>query len=68
MKIVFGNVTPEIAEKLLNFVYPDEKDMTYKEVKAELKRLNIDTSAAWAKLKKVLDSKKPQPPQAGRLK
>ena len=43
-----------VWEKFLSFLLPNEEEMTREEVQAELQRLNIDTSAAQAKLRQTL--------------
>jgi hypothetical protein len=45
-----------LCEKLFDFIYPDEKNMTRKEVQAELQRFNIDMRPAMAKLDMVLNA------------
>ena len=45
-----------LCEKLFDFIYPDEKNMTRKEVQAELQRFNIDMRPAMAKLDMALNA------------
>ena len=46
----------DLCEKLFDFIYPDEKNMTREEVQAELLRLKIDTRPVKAKLDLALNS------------
>lgn len=45
-----------LCENLFDFIYPDEKNMTRKEVQAELQRFNIDMRPAMAKLDMALNA------------
>lgn len=58
MAKVFQDFTPELCEKLLDFVYPNDENMTRQEVQAELHRLGIDIGPTWDKLKKALRQRK----------
>jgi hypothetical protein len=45
-----------LCEKLFDFIYQDEKNMTRKEVQAELQHFNIDMRPAIAKLDMALNA------------
>jgi len=42
----FTNLDKVLCDKLLNFIYPDESNMTDEEIQAELQRLKIDMRPA----------------------
>jgi len=46
----------DLCEKLFDFIYPDEADMTKKEVQAELQHLNIDIRPVKRKLELTLNA------------
>jgi hypothetical protein len=45
-----------LCEKLFNFIYPDDADMSQKEVQAELRQLNIDIRPVKGKLELALNA------------
>lgn len=51
----FTNLDKVLCDKLLNFIYPDESNMTDEEIQAELQRLKIDMRPAIAKLNMALN-------------
>ena len=51
----FTNLDRVLCDKLLNFIYPDESNMTDEEIQAELQRLKIDMRPAIAKLNMALN-------------
>lgn len=51
----FTNLDKVLCDKLLNFIYPDESNMTDEEIQAELQRLKIDMRPAIEKLNMVLN-------------
>ena len=48
------NFDYKLCDKLFNFVYSDEENMSQEEVRAELQRLNIDTRSTFSKLQMAL--------------
>jgi hypothetical protein len=50
----FENFDSSLCDKLFDFIYPNEMNMTEKEVQAELQRLNIDTTASMNKIRTAL--------------
>ena len=46
----------DLCEKLFDFIYPDEADMSRKEIQAELQRLNIDIRPVKRKFELALNS------------
>jgi len=60
----FANLDRALCDKLLSFIYPDESNMTYEEVQAELQRLKINTTASMDKialaLRKAAEKKEAQ--------
>lgn len=51
----FTNLDKVLCDKLLNFIYPDESNMTDEEIQAELQRLKIDMRPAIEKLNMALN-------------
>jgi len=51
----FTNLDKVLCDKLLNFIYPDESNMTDEEIQAELQRLKIDMKPAIEKLNMALN-------------
>jgi hypothetical protein len=51
----FENIDPELCDKLLSFIYPDESEMSDEEIQRELQRLNIDMRPAIQKLVMALN-------------
>ena len=47
-----------VIEKIIDFIYPDERNMTDEEIEAELQRLKIDMRPAIETLKKALKEKR----------
>lgn len=55
MKDNLKHFDANLCEKLFDFIYPDEENMTRKEVQAELQRLKIDMRPAIEKLNMALN-------------
>jgi len=55
MKDNFKHFDANLCEKLFDFIYPDEENMTRKEVQAELQCLKIDMRPAIEKLNMALN-------------
>ena len=51
----FTNLDKVLCDKLLNFIYPDESNMTDDEIQAELQRLKIDMRPEIEKLNMALN-------------
>ena len=51
----FTNLDKVLCDKLLNFIYPDESNMTDEEIQAELQRLKIDMRPEIEKLNMALN-------------
>ncbi len=54
MKDKFKNIDGVLCDKLFNFIYPDENNMTDEEIQAELQKLKIDTRPAMDKIRFAL--------------
>lgn len=54
MKDKFENIDGVLCDKLFNFIYPDENNMTDEEIQAELQILKIDTRPAMDKIRFAL--------------
>ena len=50
MKDKFENIDSVLCDKLFNFIYLDENNMTDEEIQAELQKLKIDTRPAMDKI------------------
>ena len=50
----FEQFDSSLCDKLFNFIYPDERNMTEEDVQAELQRLRIDTTDSMNKIRTAL--------------
>lgn len=55
MKDKFKKIDPVLCNKLFDFIYPNENNMTDEEIQAELKNLKINTTSAMDKIRDVLN-------------
>ncbi|KKL12185.1 hypothetical protein LCGC14_2538290, partial [marine sediment metagenome] len=55
MKDKFKKIDPVLCNKLFDFIYPNENNMTDEEIQAELKKLKINTTSAMDKIRDVLN-------------
>jgi hypothetical protein len=51
----FADLDSALCDKLLSFIYPDERNMTDEEIQAELQKLKIDMKPAIEKLNMALN-------------
>ncbi|MBC8469822.1 MAG: hypothetical protein H8D56_10150 [Planctomycetes bacterium] len=50
----FEDFNNDLCDKLFDFIYPDESNLSDKEVDAEIQRLGIDVRPAWDKIQMAL--------------